>query len=216
MKIEIYSDFACPYCYIGKRHLEQALKEMNLTEKTTVLHRAFILDPGKISHPERTFKEGLNLQTVEEQKRIDDLFASITKLAAKIGLSYHMDGIKDIATEKAHRLTLWVQDLKPALTQQVIDAIFHAHFIDNRDISDTSVLLDVIKDLPLDSQAAQGILDDPKAYLDQLFADDEKAHALDVDYIPYFVVNDDDRISGVVNTEKLKNILARNIASSDQ
>lgn len=216
MKIEIYSDFACPYCYIGKRHLEQALKEMNLTEKTTVLHRAFILDPGKVSHPERTFKEGLNLQTVEEQKRIDDLFASITKLAAEIGLSYHMDGIKDIATEKAHRLTLWVQDLEPALTQQVIDAIFHAHFIDNRDISDTSVLLDVIKDLPLDSQAAQGILDDPKAYLDQLFADDEKAHALDVDYIPYFVVNDDDRISGVVNTEKLKNILARNISPSDQ
>lgn len=216
MKIEIYSDFACPYCYIGKRHLEQALKEMNLTEKTTVLHRAFILDPGKISHPERTFKEGLNLQTAEEQKRIDDLFASITKLAAEIGLSYHMDGIKDIATEKAHRLTLWVQDLKPALTQQVIDAIFHAHFIDNRDISETSVLLDVIKDLPLDSQAAQDILDDPKAYLDQLFADDEKAHALDVDYIPYFVVNDDDRISGVVNTEKLKNILARNIAPSDQ
>ena len=216
MKIEIYSDFACPYCYIGKRHLEQALKEMDLTEKTTVLHRAFILDPGKISHPERTFKEGLNLQTVEEQKRIDDLFASITKLAAEIGLSYHMDGIKDIATEKAHRLTLWVQDLEPALTQQVIDAIFHAHFIDNRDISDTSVLLDVIKDLPLDSQAAQGILDVPKAYLDQLFADDEKAHALDVDYIPYFVVNDDDCISGVVNTEKLKNILARNIASSDQ
>ena len=216
MKIEIYSDFACPYCYIGKRHLEQALKEMNLTEKTTVLHRTFILDPGKVSHPERTFKEGLNLQTVEEQKRIDDLFASITKLAAEIGLSYHMDGIKDIATEKAHRLTLWVQDLEPALTQQVIDAIFHAHFIDNRDISDTSVLLDVIKDLPLDSQAAQGTLDDPKAYLDQLFADDEKAHALDVDYIPYFVVNDDDRISGVVNTEKLKNILARNIASSDQ
>lgn len=39
MKIEIYSDFACPYCYIGKRHLEQALKEMNLTEKTTVLHQ---------------------------------------------------------------------------------------------------------------------------------------------------------------------------------
>lgn len=216
MKIEIYSDFACPYCYIGKRHLEQALKEMGLTEKTTVLHRAFILDPGKVSHPERTFKEGLNLQTVEEQKRIDDLFASITKLAAEIGLSYHMDGIKDIATEKAQRLTLWVQDLQPALTQQVIDAIFHAHFIDNRDISDTSVLLDVIKDLPLDSQAAQGILDDPKAYLDQLFADDEKAHALDVDYIPYFVVNDDDRISGVVNTEKLKNILARNIAPSDQ
>lgn len=216
MKIEIYSDFACPYCYIGKRHLEQALKEMDLTEKATVLHRAFILDPGKVSHPERTFKEGLNLQTVEEQKRIDDLFASITKLAAEIGLSYHMDGIKDIATEKAHRLTLWVQDLEPALTQQVIDAIFHAHFIDNRDISDTSVLLDVIKDLPLDSQAAQGILDDPKAYLDQLFADDEKAHALEVDYIPYFVVNDDNRISGVVNTEKLKNILARNIAPSDQ
>lgn len=209
MKIEIFSDYACPYCYIGKRHLEAALKDLGL-EDVSIQHRVYLLDPGKISHPERTFVEGLGLRTAEEKKQVENTFASVTQLAAEVGLDYHMDTMKDISTEMAHRLTLWVQDTAPEYTQEVIDRIFHGHFIDNRDISSKEVLLDIISPLPLDQAEAGAVLDDPKGYIEQIFADDDQAQQLEVDYIPFFVINDSDHISGVVNTEKLKAILSQN------
>ncbi|MFP5528651.1 DsbA family protein [Peptococcus simiae] len=209
MKIEIFSDYACPYCYIGKRHLEAALKDLGL-EDAQLIHRVYILDPGKISHPERTYLEGLNLKTAEEKQHAANTFASITRLAADIGLAYHMDTMKDIATEMAHRLTLWVQETAPDQTQAVIDRIFHAHFIDNKDISSKEVLLDLISSLPLDPAEATAVLDDPSRYVDQIFEDDDRAQQLDLDYIPFFVINDSDHISGIVNTEKLKAILSQN------
>ena len=57
LNIEIWSDYTCPYCYIGKVQLLQVLKEMNITD-VTFTHRVFLLDAGKESHPERTFLEG--------------------------------------------------------------------------------------------------------------------------------------------------------------
>ena len=124
LNIEIWSDYTCPYCYIGKVQLLQVLKEMNITD-VTFTHRVFLLDAGKESHPERTFLEGLHLPS-EQESVMSKKLVQIEALAEKVGLRYQLAHIPDISTEAAHRLTLWAQEkgMHMALNSRIFKAYF--------------------------------------------------------------------------------------------
>ena len=86
LNIEIWSDYTCPYCYIGKVQLLQVLKAMNITD-VTFTHRVFLLDAGKESHPERTFLEGLHLPSEQESvmsKKLVQIEALAENIASEI------------------------------------------------------------------------------------------------------------------------------------
>ncbi len=199
MKIEIWSDYACPYCYIAKTHLKKALADLNVND-VTITHRVFQLEPGKVNHPERTFIEGLHLDA-EKLEKLQRNFAGITGLAKEAGLNYSMEGILDIGTIDAHRLTLWAEE--KGAGSELGDLIFHAYYIDNKDISDHDVLLSFIDELGLNRNEAAHVLNS-NAYMDRVFDDAEKADELDIDLVPHFFINDNHEVVGVINEKQMK------------
>lgn len=200
LDIEIWSDYTCPYCYIGKTQLFQVLEEMGITDYK-ITHRVYLLDAGKESHPERTFVEGLGLPASEQAGVLKKL-QSIEDMAAKVGLHYDMAHIPDIATEDAHRLTLWAQEQGKHVTLNTL--IFKAYFEDCQDISDHDLLADLAAECGLDRTEAMAVLEDEGAYRGQIFEDWEEADERDIDLVPHYTFNSKIEIMGIMTLTAIR------------
>src|SRR5690625_6015419 len=102
MNIDIWSDFVCPFCYIGKRKIAQALESFENREELTVQWRSFQLSAGAVTNPSITVYESLAAEkgwSVEETRRISD---QVTQSAAQVGLEYNFDRAVPANTLKAH------------------------------------------------------------------------------------------------------------------
>ena len=200
LDIEIWSDYTCPYCYIGKSQLFQVLKEMDITDYK-IRHRVYLLDAGKESHPERTFVDGLNLPASETENVLKKL-RSIEDMAAKAGLNYDMAHIPDIATEDAHRLTLWAQEQGGHVALNT--RIFKAYFEECQDISDHALLADLAAECGLDRDQALAVLADESAYRAQIFEDWEEADERDIDLVPHYTFNGRIEIMGIMTLTAIR------------
>lgn len=210
MKIEIWSDYACPYCYIAKSHLKKVLSDLNIKD-VNFIHRVFMLEPGKANHPERTYLEGLNLSE-EKLAKLKKIFAGIADLAKEAGLNYSIEGVPDVGTIDAHRLTLWAEEKNAGA--ELEDLIFHAYYIENKDISDHDVLLGFVDELGLNHDEAAEVLNS-KAYMDRVFDDAEMANALEIDLVPHVFINDDHEVVGVINEKQMKIALQEAISAKN-
>ena len=200
LDIEIWSDYTCPYCYIGKKQLFQVLEEMGITDYK-ITHRVYLLDAGKESHPERTFVEGLNLPAAKQDEVLKKL-KSIEDMAAKVGLHYDMAHIPDIATEDAHRLTLWAQEQGKHVALNT--RIFKAYFEECQDISNFDLLADLAAECGLNRDDALAVLQDPGAYRGQIFADFEEADERDIDLVPHYTFNGKIDIMGIMTLTAIR------------
>ena len=200
LDIEIWSDYTCPYCYIGKKQLFQVLDEMGITDYK-ITHRVYLLDAGKEIRPDRTFVEGLNLPASKQDEVLKKL-KSIEDMAAKVGLHYDMAHIPDIATEDAHRLTLWAQeqDKHVALNNR----IFKAYFEECQDISNFDLLADLAAECGLNRDDALAVLQDPGAYRGQIFEDFEEADERDIDLVPHYTFNGKIEIMGIMTLTAIR------------
>lgn len=204
MKIQIWSDFACPYCFIGKKHLDQAIENLGL-KNVTLIHRVYQLDPGKISHPERTYLDGLKL-SAEKLSAVKDKYKSITALAKEIDILMSLEGVLDVSTQNAQLLTLWSAQF--GCDKALSDRIFKAQFIDNEDISNIKNLVKYAVEVGLNAKDAEAAIVEEKM-LDALFNDNEEAMERDIELIPHFIIDDEFEIGGIVNTEILMDTLKR-------
>lgn len=200
LDIEIWSDYTCPYCYIGKKQLFQVLDEMGITDYK-ITHRVYLLDPGKESHPERTFIEGLRLPASKADEVMKKMH-SIESLAEKVGLHYNMANIPDIATEDAHRLTLWAQTRGKHLALN--DRIYNAYFEKAQDISNFELLADLAAECGLDRNEALAILNDPSAFRGELYEDFEEADERDIDLVPHYTFNEKIDIMGIMTLKAIQ------------
>ena len=194
LNIEIWSDYTCPYCYIGKQQLFQVLKEMNITDYK-ITHRVYLLSPGKESRPDRTFMDGLNLAD-SEKDGIYQKFYQIERMAKNVGLHYDMEHIPDIATEDAHRLTLWAQEQNKHVALN--SRIFKAYFEECQDISSYSILANLAEEVGLSKKDALDVLSDTNAYRDQIFEDFSAADEHDINLIPHYTFENKIDIMGIM------------------
>ena len=109
MNIEVWSDVVCPWCYIGKRRLDEAVAGFSGRDDVDVVHRAFQLDPGAVS-------EGrLTIEVIAEKYGMDlagaaAMMGNVSEVATSVGLAYQLDETVSGNTRDAHRLLLWAQD----------------------------------------------------------------------------------------------------------
>lgn len=204
LHIDIWSDYACPYCYIGKKQLMQALQELGIDDVSTA-HHVFVLEPGKVNHPERTFLEGLGDMTPEKAADVDRTFQNITAMAADVGLTYDMKNMRDVGTIDAHRLTLL------AMAHNRHDALenilYDAYLCGGKDISSHAFLLEAGLAAGLAEDDVRAVLNDSKAYMDEVFEDFEDADAREIDLVPHFIFNDRYEIRGVMKIDAIKKVI---------
>src|SRR5258705_13955994 len=103
MRIDIWSDVVCPWCYIGKRRLEAALSKADLTDQAEIVWHSFQLDPTAKSDDPRDLAERLGEKFGGGRERGLQANAQITEVAAEVGLDFHLDIAKSANTVDAHR-----------------------------------------------------------------------------------------------------------------
>jgi len=196
MKIEVWSDFVCPFCHIGKRRLEMALDQFPHKNDVEVEFKSFELDPnaplysGKSIHEAIASKYGMS---VEEAKKNNE---QLGQHAASVGLTFNFEDMKPTNTFDSHRLAKWAKEQGLEQEEAITENLLLAYFTDGKIISDVEVLADIAADSGLDRQAALEVLNDKTAYANDVRVDEAVAHQYGVSGVPYFIVNQKYAISG--------------------
>ncbi|WP_026962796.1 DsbA family oxidoreductase [Alicyclobacillus herbarius] len=193
MKIEVWSDFVCPFCYIGKRHLEQALCSTGLGDKAEVVFKSFELDPdapvnpGVSVHERLAAKYGMSL---EEAKAAN---AKMAERAAAVGLTYHFDTMIPTNTFDAHRLAQFA--VQKGVGEVMVERLFKAYFTDSLHIGDRQVLVQLGVEAGLDKEETEAMLEQGD-FTAEVRADEGEAQELGIHGVPFFVINRRYAISG--------------------
>lgn len=190
MRVEIWGDLVCPWCYIGTARFEQALARFEHREQVTVEHRSFELDPGRepgrTEPVERMLAQRYGPQAAQMEQQVADL-------ARGEGLGYRTD--REVgSTLDAHRLLHLAKE--QGLQQRLLDVLFEANFAEAESIFTPDALAALAERAGLDGQRARRVLADPDAYLDAVRADQREAARLGARAVPFFVLDGRHSVSG--------------------
>ncbi len=188
MKIEIWSDVICPFCYIGKANLEQALAQVG--GEADIIHRAFRLSPGQAVIPTDRMlqqKYGLNPQQVTANQ------AQVTATAAAAGLEFHLGGTLAGDTTDAHRLIALAAG--KGRQAEAVTALYRAYFTDGRNIFDRAVLHEIGGQLGLTAADIDAAFTSSEIDM-QIALDQRQAQQIGVRGVPFVVVDGKYAVSG--------------------
>ena len=199
MKIEVWADVVCPWCYIGKRRLQSALAERGIADDVEIIHRAFQLDPTASTTTAPTIDHLAAKYGVSRDEALA-MMSNVTEVAAGEGLEYHLDRTMTGNTRNAHRLVLWAQDQDPVAAQRLLEAMYSAYFEQGRGVFSTDDLVALAAESGLEADAAREMLAG-SAYLDQVVEDQVLARTFGANGVPFFVI---DRAYGVSGAQPVE------------
>jgi predicted DsbA family dithiol-disulfide isomerase len=204
MKIEIYSDIACPWCYIGKKRLEAALESFEGREQVEIEWKSFELDPQMPSVVPLTSTQYLVSKKGIPADQVRQMIENCTQVAASAGIKMSFDTLKLFNTRLAHQLLHYAKSL--GCQADMKERLFHAAFVDGRELGKIEVLIEIAAEAGFDALATQEALSSNR-YLQQVLDDEKKAEAVGVHGVPYVVINDSLTISGAQTVAVFKRAL---------
>ncbi len=213
MNVEIWSDIACPWCYIGKRHFEAALAEFEHAAQVEVTWRSFELDP---SAPAEVPGQSVELiarkygLSHEQAQAAED---RIAQTAASAGLDYHLERARMGSTFDAHRLVHLAKE--HGLQDAMKERMFRARFIDGELMSDSDTLLAAAVEVGLPEDEVRSTLASDR-FADAVRADEQTAHELGISGVPMFVVDRQFGASGAQPPELLLGLLRHGWESAEE
>ena len=200
MRIEIWSDVVCPWCYIGKRRLESALADFPQRDQIEIVWRSFQLDPSAPTTPTETVLDMLGRKYGAGQEAIDRVEA----LAAEEGMLFRHGQAPHVNTLDAHRLLHAAGEKRGELKE----ALLHAYFVDAANVADHDVLARIAGEVGLDEIAVKSVLTSDE-YADEVEADIRQAVAYGATGVPFFVIDAKYGISGAQPVETFEQALQR-------
>jgi predicted DsbA family dithiol-disulfide isomerase len=206
MKIEVWSDFVCPFCYIGKRRLESALNQFEYKNEVELVFKSFELDPNSKKKFDENIHEIIAKKyniSVEQAKASNN---QIVEQAKAIGLNYNFDDLIPTNTFDAHRLSHYAKT--EGKMNELSERILKAYFVDALNISDHKVLAALADEVGLDSDKALKVLESDK-YGAEVRKDEENASRLRISGVPYFVFNNKYSVSGAQPSELFLEVLEK-------
>jgi len=195
MKVDIWSDVVCPWCYIGKRRFETALAGFPHRDEVQVRWRSFELDPGAPRTSDVPVPEKLQRAHGLSAAQVEEMFARVTALAAAEGLTYRLAEARQVNSFPLHRLLHLAADR--GVGDEVLERLMRAQHCEALDLSDPAVLL-ALTDLPA-AEVTDLLTGD--AYAKEVRADEELARRLGVTGVPAFVLADRYLVSGAQPVE---------------
>ncbi|WP_342514225.1 DsbA family oxidoreductase [Sporosarcina sp. FSL K6-1522] len=206
MKIEVWSDYVCPFCYIGKRRLEEALAETGLGEQAEVVFKAFELDPNSPAVSDMNMEEVLAKKygtTVAEAKKMTD---NVAVQAQSVGLNYDFANMTPANTFNAHRLAKLAE--QEGVGGQVSERLLQAYFVDAEKIGTEDVLLRIAEESGISQDRAKEVLASDE-FATEVKGDIAEAGQIGVQGVPFFVINRKYAISGAQPAEAFADALRK-------
>ncbi|MGW3729087.1 DsbA family oxidoreductase [Streptomyces sp. F001] len=200
MRVEIWSDIACPWCYVGKARFEKALAQFPHRDQVEVVHRSFELDPGRAKddvQPVLTMlAKKYGMSEAQAQAGEDNLGAQ----AAAEGLTYRTRGRDHGSTFDMHRLLHFAKE--HGRQGELVQLMYEANFAEERSVfDDDERLVEIGVAAGLDEAGVRKVLADPGAYADEVRADEREAAQLGATGVPFFVLDRKYGVSGAQPAE---------------
>jgi predicted DsbA family dithiol-disulfide isomerase len=212
MKVEIWSDIACPFCWIGKTSFDRALARFEHADETEVIWRSYQLGPGMPREMDGDIYDVLASKyggTRDDAKKMNGRVAA---MAEEVGVDMNFDAIRPTNTLDAHRLIHFARPL--GKEAEVKERLFEAYFHDGSNISDVGVLRRAAADAGLDPEAAAEMLESGDHSI-AVQAEQEQAHELGISAVPTFVFDRASAVQGAQSEELLLQALDTAWASQD-
>jgi len=194
MKIEVWTDIMCPYCYIGKIHYEQALQQFEHADEVELEWRAFQLNPDL---PDKgngyPVREYLVNSAGYSEESIDSMFANLKKLADDAGVPFNLPHSIAANTRDAHRLIKLAA--KKGLDSAVVGKLGKAYFEEAKDYSDWDLLVSIGTEVGLEEEEIRRMLESDD-YLYEIKQDMQEAANLGFDTVPTFLMDERQAIIG--------------------
>lgn len=197
MQIEVFSDVVCPWCYIGKRRLEEALSGFGHADQVTVTYRSFQLDPSSPETSDLSLEQMLASKygrTLEQAREMND---RVSDIAATVGLDFHLEKAHPANTFRAHRLLHFAAT--KGLGNELTERMMRGYFAEGIRIGDRDELLELAVEVGLDSDEAAAVLDSD-AFEAEVNADIALARGFGATGVPFFVFDRKYAISGAQET----------------
>ena len=193
MKIEVWSDYVCPFCYIGKRQLELAIKESGFEGQVEVEYKSFLLDSNTPKNSNRTMYDALASKYGMSPEEAKKMTASVAARAQEVGLVYDFDSMKEANTLNAHRLAKLAE--KHQVDDSYNEITMKAYFTEGQQIGDEAVLKQLALAAGLPEQEIDEILQNNQ-FIEEVEVDIQQASHLGVRGVPFFVFENKYAISG--------------------
>ena len=206
MKVNIWSDIRCPFCYVGKKKFEKALAQFPHAEEIEVTWHSFQLDPNLVTQPDTNpydyFSKAKGIPVIQAKA----MHEHAKKAGKEVGIDFNFDESKVANSFRGHLLIQLAK--KKNLANEMEEALFEAQFISGKNIDDEAVLLETGTSVGLSEEEIKNAL-----------ASDEMAHAvaqdglmarqLGINAVPFFVFNDKYGVSGAQQPEHFLEVLTK-------
>ncbi len=198
MKVEIWSDVMCPFCYIGKNNFEKALEKLPFKDEIEVEWKSFQLDPtlnpGETKTTFEYFKEKKGLPEAQAKQMIEQ----VSQMGSSAGIRFNFDKAIITNTFSAHKLLHLAKKYKKA--NEMEEALFIAHFIDGKNIGNRDTLVEIAGSLGIDTDEARQALTSEE-FDHEVKHDFSEAKNHGISGVPFFILNGKYAVSGAQPAE---------------
>lgn len=193
MRVEIWSDFICPYCYIGTETFDRALEKFEHRKYVKVEFKCFQLDPHTVYEQSASMLNVLREKHKITDQKLNEVIQSITDMGRELGLHFQWEKMRHANSFDAHRLVKYArkQEKDVALAQ----LLFEKYFTHNENIGETDVLINIAKELRLDKEEVDELLC-LNTFAKAVKEDMTLAEDMGIDGVPFFIFNEKYALSG--------------------
>jgi len=193
INVEVWSDVVCPFCYIGKRNFENALKQTGLTDVINVVWRSFELAPDVQPNPEATIYEELGKRKGWSLEQSKQIHGQMEQRAKESGLKFDFNLTVPANSFNAHRLLHLAG--KHGVQSEVKESLFKGYFTDGENIDDENFLIETGRKAGISEEEVRNALQSD-VIENEVFGDIEYARKLGINGVPFFVLNQKYALSG--------------------
>ncbi|MFC5628876.1 DsbA family oxidoreductase [Aliibacillus thermotolerans] len=211
MKIEVWSDIVCPFCYIGKRRLDQALEKWENKEEVEVEFKSFQLDPNATRGERGSIHQQLATKYNMPVAQAKGMNSQVAEQAKQVGLDYDFDQVIPANTAASHQLSQYAKTEGKMV--EVMELLMKAYFIEGKDVSDTDTLVEIGKEAGLDPKKVRKALESD-AYKSDVVRDQQDGSTIGVQGVPFFLFNRKFAVSGAQPEEAFLQALDKAVSES--
>lgn len=205
MKIEIWSDIMCPFCYIGKKHLEKALEQLPYGDQVEIIWRSFELNPTISYVPDKSVTQYLcetKNMSIEDVTRMQD---KLTQQGKELGIDFQFDKAPISNSHNAHKLIHVAQ--KQGKANALKETLFRRYFSEGTNIEDIRILREIAEQLTLDLSPWNNEPFASAALEEEIKQDIYHAYQVGARGVPFFVINESHALSGAHGSDTLYKII---------
>ncbi|WDH77623.1 DsbA family oxidoreductase [Microbacterium esteraromaticum] len=207
ISIDIWSDIACPWCYIGKRNLEAGIAATASDEdapQVNITFHSFELAPDTPVDFDGDEIDFLSGHKGMPREQVEQMLAHVTDVAARAGLQYRFDLLQHTNTVKAHEVLHFAKS--KGLQHEMEERLMSAYFTEGRHVGRIDDLVALAVEVGLDADETRTALES-NAHLDDVHADQAQARAYGINGVPFFVIDGQYGVSGAQPAETFANVL---------